>query len=50
MLGIRRDYKPNAKIEFPMPQNDSKHTVRDAIADLEDIEPSKSFLKSFDFN
>ena len=42
MIGIRRDYKPNVKIEFPEPQKDNKHTVRDAIADLENIEPSKS--------
>lgn len=42
MIGIRRDYLPNAKIKFPTPQKDNRHTVRDAIFDLEDFEPSKS--------
>lgn len=42
MIGVRHDYMPNAKIVFPVSTEGEKHTVRDAIADLEGIEPSKS--------
>lgn len=53
MIGINRLFKPNAKIEFPAPI-DYKHTVRDAIEDLEEIEPSKSItdepIKRHDFS
>lgn len=42
MIGIRRDYRPNCQITFPDALIGKRHTVRDAIADLEDFAPSKS--------
>ncbi len=41
MLGLRKDYNPEAQLEFPKSTCETTHTVRDAIGDLEDYEPSK---------
>lgn len=41
LIGVNKEYKPDVIIEFPESCNEF-HTVRDAISDLEDIEPSKS--------
>ena len=42
MLGLRNDYNPEIQLEFPKSTCETAHTVRDAIGDLEDYEPSKS--------
>ncbi|MCD8294054.1 MAG: DNA cytosine methyltransferase [Clostridia bacterium] len=42
LIGILRDFKPDSMITFPERTYDKPATVRDAIGDLEDIEPSKS--------
>lgn len=42
LLGLRKDYNSEIQLEFPKPTCDTVHTVRDAIRDLEDYEPSKS--------
>lgn len=42
MLGLRKDYNPEIELGLPKSTCKTPHTVRDAIGDLEDYEPTKS--------
>jgi DNA (cytosine-5)-methyltransferase 1 len=42
ILGVRSDLKKHETIEFPKKYTENDFTVKDAIGDLEDIEPTKN--------